>query len=104
MGARIRARAAREAAIKAPAIIVVGDVAALHDEIGWLSDRPLFGRSVAVIGRSMEQNFRIATDLGYLKYEPSMIVAKDSSHCIQLDAPGLVVEAVRSVVDQARIK
>jgi ribonuclease J len=35
------------------------------------------GRKVTVIGRSMEQNFRIATDLGYLKYEPSMIVAKD---------------------------
>jgi ribonuclease J len=35
------------------------------------------GRKVAVIGRSMEQNFRIATDLGYLTYEPSMIVAKD---------------------------
>jgi len=36
-----------------------------------------FGRKVAVAGRSMEQNFRIATDLGYLKYDPSMIVAKD---------------------------
>ena len=35
------------------------------------------GRKVAVIGRSMEQNFRIATDLGYLTYDPSMIVAKD---------------------------
>ncbi len=35
------------------------------------------GRKVAVIGRSMEQNFKIATDLGYLKYEPSMIVPKD---------------------------
>ena len=34
-------------------------------------------RKVAVIGRSMEQNFRIATDLGYLKYDPSSIVAKD---------------------------
>ena len=34
-------------------------------------------RKVAVIGRSMEQNFRIATDLGYLKYAPSSIVAKD---------------------------
>ena len=29
------------------------------------------GRKVTVIGRSMEQNFRIATDLGYLKYDPS---------------------------------
>jgi len=36
-----------------------------------------FGRKVAVAGRSMEQNFRIATDLGYLKYDPSMIIAKD---------------------------
>ena len=34
-------------------------------------------RSVSVIGRSMEQNFRIATDLGYLKYDPSRIVSKD---------------------------
>ncbi|MEA2633205.1 MAG: ribonuclease, partial [Chloroflexota bacterium] len=34
-------------------------------------------RSVSVIGRSMEQNFRIATDLGYLKYDPSHIVPKD---------------------------
>ena len=34
-------------------------------------------RRVTVIGRSMEQNFRIATDLGYLRYEPSMIVPKD---------------------------
>jgi ribonuclease J len=36
-----------------------------------------FDRKVTVIGRSMEQNFRIATDLGYLKYDPAQIVAKD---------------------------
>ncbi len=36
-----------------------------------------FDRQVTVIGRSMEQNFRIATDLGYLKFDPSRIVAKD---------------------------
>ncbi len=36
-----------------------------------------FDRKVTVIGRSMEQNFRIASDLGYLKYPPSQIVAKD---------------------------
>ncbi len=34
-------------------------------------------RDVSVIGRSMEQNFRIATDLGYLTYDPSSIVSKD---------------------------
>ncbi len=36
-----------------------------------------FDRRTAVIGRSMEQNFRIASDLGYLTYRPEAIVAKD---------------------------
>jgi ribonuclease J len=34
-------------------------------------------RDVVVIGRSMEQNFRIATDLGYLTYDPARIISKD---------------------------
>ncbi len=36
-----------------------------------------FDRKVAVIGRSMEQNTRIATDLGYLTFAPSQLVGKD---------------------------
>ena len=36
-----------------------------------------FDRKVAVIGRSMEQNFRIASDLGYLKFPSSQIVSKE---------------------------
>ena len=36
-----------------------------------------FNRKVAVIGRSMEQNFRIASDLGYLTYDADRIVGKD---------------------------
>jgi ribonuclease J len=36
-----------------------------------------FDRKVTVIGRSMEQNFRIASDLGYLTYDPGRIIAKD---------------------------
>ncbi|HET8785580.1 MAG TPA: ribonuclease J, partial [Candidatus Limnocylindrales bacterium] len=36
-----------------------------------------FDRKVAVIGRSMEQNFRIAGELGYLKYAADQIVPKD---------------------------
>jgi ribonuclease J len=36
-----------------------------------------FDRRVAVVGRSMEQNVRIATDLGYLTYEPGRVLAKD---------------------------
>ena len=36
-----------------------------------------FDRRVAVVGRSMEQNFRIATDLGYLTHAPGQVVGKD---------------------------
>jgi ribonuclease J len=36
-----------------------------------------FGRKVAVIGRSMEQNTRIAADLGYLTFPGSQLVPKD---------------------------
>jgi len=36
-----------------------------------------FDRSLAVIGRSMEQNTRIAAELGYLKFDPSRMVSKD---------------------------
>jgi ribonuclease J len=36
-----------------------------------------FGRKVAVLGRSMEQNARIATELGYLNYDREQLVSKD---------------------------
>jgi ribonuclease J len=36
-----------------------------------------FDRKVAVVGRSMEQNFRIAADLGYLSFAPGQIMPKD---------------------------
>jgi ribonuclease J len=36
-----------------------------------------FDRKVSVIGRSMEQNFRIAADLGYLNFDADRIVPKD---------------------------
>ena len=43
------AAAAEAAKIEAPAITVVGDVAALHDELDWLAAaRPLSGQTVAV--------------------------------------------------------
>lgn len=35
-----------------------------------------FGRKVAVIGRSMEQNSRIATELGYLKHPKTKLIPK----------------------------
>jgi ribonuclease J len=36
-----------------------------------------FGRKVTVIGRSMEQNVRIASELGYLNYADGQLVQKD---------------------------
>jgi ribonuclease J len=36
-----------------------------------------FDRKVAIIGRSMEQNFRIATDLGYMTHAPGQVIPKD---------------------------
>ncbi len=36
-----------------------------------------FNRKVTVIGRSMEQNVRIATELGYLTYPADLLVSKD---------------------------
>ena len=39
---------ASEAGVRAPAITVVGEVAALHEELAWFGAGPLAGRSVAV--------------------------------------------------------
>src|SRR4051794_25069205 len=42
------ADAAAAASVRAPAITLVGPVAALADELAWLDDRPLLGRTIAV--------------------------------------------------------
>jgi len=60
------AEVAREAGIRAPAITVVGGVAGLHDELGWLkAARPLGGLTVAVT-RARAQASGIAATLGGL--------------------------------------
>jgi uroporphyrinogen III methyltransferase / synthase len=45
--ADVASRASAEG-IRAPAITLVGDVAALHSRLAWLEERPLYGRTVAV--------------------------------------------------------
>jgi uroporphyrinogen III methyltransferase/synthase len=42
------AERAAEASIRAPAVTLVGEVAALREQLAWLEARPLFGRTVAV--------------------------------------------------------
>jgi uroporphyrinogen III methyltransferase/synthase len=52
----------REQQIKAPAIAVFGPVAALHDLLGWLEQRPLQGVTIAVT-RARAQASRLAERL-----------------------------------------
>ncbi|MBP1704615.1 MAG: ribonuclease [Chloroflexi bacterium] len=49
-----------------------------------------FERQVAVVGRSMEQNVKIAAELGYLQFTPSRLITKDQ---IGSSAPGRLVIA-----------
>lgn len=56
----------REAGIRPPALIVVGDVVGLRKELNWFETRPLFGRRI-VVTRAREQasDFKaILEDLG----------------------------------------
>ncbi len=48
------ARLASESEMKPPAIIVVGDVVNLRDELNWFEKRPLFGKKI-VVTRAREQ-------------------------------------------------
>jgi uroporphyrinogen III methyltransferase/synthase len=56
------AQIGREQQIKAPTIAVFGPVAALHDRLGWLEQRPLHGVTIAVT-RAREQASRLAERL-----------------------------------------
>lgn len=55
-----------EAKISSPAIITVGEVVALSDELRWFEDKPLFGKRI-LITRAKEQAFemsRMISDFG----------------------------------------
>ena len=45
---------------------------------------------------------KMQEELAHLSTRGTHAVAKNSSHYIQLDRPDVVIEAVRSVVEQAR--
>lgn len=59
---------AREAAVAMPALVLVGEVAALHEELAWFDRLPLHGVRI-LIGRSRPQPSRIARALARLGAE-----------------------------------
>ena len=57
---------AKRAGLGAPAAIIVGDVARLHDRLNWYEEMPLFGRRI-VVTRTRQQAGRLSarlTELG----------------------------------------
>ena len=72
-----------EAKIRAPALIVVGEVVRLHDTINWFETKPLFGKRV-VVTRAREQ----ASDLKRLFEESGAQVVQFPT--IEIVAAGVV--------------
>jgi uroporphyrinogen III methyltransferase/synthase len=80
--ADVAERAAAEG-IRAPAITLVGDVAALRERLAWLESRPLHGRTVAVT-RARSQASALAARLRDLGAE---VVEAPAIRIVPLDAP-----------------
>ena len=94
----------REGGIRAPAITVVGGVAALHDELGWLeAARPLGGLSVAVT-RARAQSSAIAATLAGLGASvveaPAIVIEPLDAEIPSLDPYDLVVFTSVNAVDR----
>ncbi len=70
------------AELPAPAIIVVGAVAGLHDQIAWFERRPLFGRRIAVTrARAQASSLAAAlTELGAAVVEAPAIRIETIEH------------------------
>ena len=63
---------AREAALKSPCIIVVGDVVSLNEKMSWYEKKPLFGANICVT-RSREQSSNLKSKLRDLGAEVTEI-------------------------------
>ncbi len=81
--------------LRAPAVLVVGDVVRLREKIAWLEARPLFGRRV-VVARAARQ---AATLVGALASAGADAVVMPVLEIAPPDDPDAVVRAVASVGD-----
>jgi len=78
-----------DAAICPPAVIVIGEVAALRERLNWFEQRPLFGRRIAVTQR---------TDLA----RPLVAALRDQgAHVLQVPASRWVPHPDRAKLDHA---
>jgi uroporphyrinogen III methyltransferase/synthase len=92
------AAAAADAALRPPAVTVVGPVAAMHERLSWLERRPLFGRSV-VVTRARSQASELAARLAALGAE----VVEAPAIRVQPRANGEVARATERIGDYALV-
>lgn len=83
------AELAEKEAVKPPAIIVVGDIVTLRDQLNWFEKRPLFGRRI-VVTRAREQASGFMSRLSELGAE-----------CIQFPTIEVVPPASWGALDRA---
>ena len=83
------AQVAEEAGIKPPAIIVVGEVAGLRQQLNWFEERPLYGKTV-VVTRAREQ----ASDF-------RLLLEEKGAQCLEFPTIEVVPPTNWDLVDQA---
>ncbi|MFN2617190.1 MAG: uroporphyrinogen-III C-methyltransferase [Thermoleophilaceae bacterium] len=93
------AERARDAGVSAPAVTVVGPVAALHEALAWLERRPLHGRVIAVT-RARAQASALAARLTALGAE---VVEAPAIRIVPRPVDGALVQAVERIADYALV-
>ena len=97
-----------DAALASPALIVVGDVVSLRDELNWFEQRPLFGRRI-VVTRARAQASGLASqlrDLGADVVEaPTISIEPINTEGLHtaigaLDGVGMLIFTSRNGVDR----
>ena len=84
---------ARAAGLKPPAVIVVGQVVALREKLGWFERRPLFGRRI-VVTRARAQASALAAGLERLGAE---VIELPTIRIAPPDDPAPLERAVREL-------
>lgn len=73
---------AKDAKLKSPCIIVIGEVVSLEDKLSWYENKPLFGKNICIT-RSRNQSNNLKTklkNLGAEVTEINSIVIKDTTN------------------------